>query len=194
MLGMGTSGRHTGYGHPFQAERAEAARVPAPFPADLMALSLALRANGVMVPFRPDAGAPKGTIHWREITVGVLHAWAGIAPGPGRGSPGWPSAGWWPCWAHRPAHLRVTDRTSAYPPANRPPPRLVPNASMLRMPTSTASGLSTKAKRPNLPPKESADERKTIHCTAGALHCSQNPAEIAVSTGFVIGTSAAMEG
>ena len=52
---------------PLQAERAEAARVPAPLPADLMALPLALRANGVMVPFRPEDGAPKGMLHWRDF-------------------------------------------------------------------------------------------------------------------------------
>ena len=35
-------------------------------------MPLALGANGVMVPFRPDAGAPRGKIRWREVKVGVL--------------------------------------------------------------------------------------------------------------------------
>jgi hypothetical protein len=40
--------------------------------AELAALPLALGADGVMVPFRPTGGAPRGKIRWREITVGVL--------------------------------------------------------------------------------------------------------------------------
>jgi hypothetical protein len=35
-------------------------------------LPLALGADGVMVPLRPDAGAPRGQIRWREVKVGVL--------------------------------------------------------------------------------------------------------------------------
>jgi hypothetical protein len=48
--------------------------VPPPEPrgADLVALPLALGADGVMVPFRPEGGAPRGKIRWREIKVGVL--------------------------------------------------------------------------------------------------------------------------
>ena len=40
--------------------------------AELAALPLALGADGVMVPFRPTGGAPRGKIRWREIKVGVL--------------------------------------------------------------------------------------------------------------------------
>ena len=40
--------------------------------AELAALPLALGADGVMVPFRPEGGAPTGKIRWREIKVGVL--------------------------------------------------------------------------------------------------------------------------
>src|SRR5438445_7056949 len=45
---------------------------PEPLPAEEAALPLALGADGVMVPFRPDAGAPRGKIRWREVKVGVL--------------------------------------------------------------------------------------------------------------------------
>jgi hypothetical protein len=43
-----------------------------PLTVALTALPLALGADGVMVPFRPEAGAPKGKTRWREIKVGVL--------------------------------------------------------------------------------------------------------------------------
>jgi hypothetical protein len=36
------------------------------------ALPWALGAEGVLVPLRPDAGAPRGTIRWRAGKVGVL--------------------------------------------------------------------------------------------------------------------------
>jgi hypothetical protein len=45
---------------------------PEPLEADLAALPLALGADGVMVPFRPEAGRPGGKTRWREIKVGVL--------------------------------------------------------------------------------------------------------------------------
>ena len=45
---------------------------PEPLEADLVALALALGADGVMVPFRPEGGTPRGKIRWREIKVGVL--------------------------------------------------------------------------------------------------------------------------
>jgi hypothetical protein len=45
---------------------------PEPLAAALAALPLALGADGVMVPLRPEAGAPQGKIRWREVTVGVL--------------------------------------------------------------------------------------------------------------------------
>ena len=41
-------------------------------PAAHVALPLALGADGVMVPFRPNAGAPCGKIRGREVKVGVL--------------------------------------------------------------------------------------------------------------------------
>ncbi len=37
-------------------------------------LVLAVGADGVMVPFRPDGGNPKGAARWREIKVGIV-AW-----------------------------------------------------------------------------------------------------------------------
>jgi len=43
---------------------------PEPLPAEVAALPLALGADGVMVLFRPDAGAPRGKIRWREVKVG----------------------------------------------------------------------------------------------------------------------------
>jgi hypothetical protein len=45
---------------------------PEPLAADLAALPLALGADGVMVPLRPEGGNPRGKIRWREIKVGVL--------------------------------------------------------------------------------------------------------------------------
>jgi hypothetical protein len=45
---------------------------PEPLADELAALPLALGADGVMVPFRPESGKPRGKIRWREIKVGVL--------------------------------------------------------------------------------------------------------------------------
>src|SRR5262249_35469500 len=45
---------------------------PEPLPVELPALPLALGADGVMVPFRPVGGAPRGKTRWRETKVGVL--------------------------------------------------------------------------------------------------------------------------
>jgi hypothetical protein len=43
-----------------------------PLEAELTAAPLVMGADGVMVPFRPQAGQPKGKTRWREIKVGVL--------------------------------------------------------------------------------------------------------------------------
>ena len=45
---------------------------PEPLTEVQAALPLALGADGVMVPFRPEAGTPRGKIRWREVKVGVL--------------------------------------------------------------------------------------------------------------------------
>jgi hypothetical protein len=45
---------------------------PEPLTAEQAAWPLVLGADGVMVPFRPEAGAPRGKIRWREVKVGVL--------------------------------------------------------------------------------------------------------------------------
>src|SRR5262249_33910162 len=45
---------------------------PEPLTAEHAGLPLALGADGVMVPLRPEAGAPTGKTRWREIKVGVL--------------------------------------------------------------------------------------------------------------------------
>jgi len=59
-----------------QAELAAVAQghgpTPEPLTAEEAALPLALGADGVMVPFRPEAGAPRGKLRWREVKVGVL--------------------------------------------------------------------------------------------------------------------------
>jgi hypothetical protein len=59
-----------------QEELAAVARghepTPEPLTAEAAALPLAVGADGVMVPFRPDVGAPRGKIRWREVKVGVL--------------------------------------------------------------------------------------------------------------------------
>jgi hypothetical protein len=39
---------------------------------DLLAQSLIIGGDGVMVPFRPHAGSPKGKTVWREVKVGIL--------------------------------------------------------------------------------------------------------------------------
>src|SRR5262249_19047402 len=46
--------------------------IPGPVTAEVTALPLALGADGVRVPFRPEAGAPKGKTRWCAIKVGVL--------------------------------------------------------------------------------------------------------------------------
>jgi len=46
--------------------------LPEPLTAAQAAVPLALGADGVMVPFRPEAGMPWGKIRWREVKVGVL--------------------------------------------------------------------------------------------------------------------------
>ncbi|OLE97762.1 MAG: hypothetical protein AUG75_04345 [Cyanobacteria bacterium 13_1_20CM_4_61_6] len=43
-----------------------------PLATELGAAPLLLGADGVMVPFRPEGGQPRGKIRWREIKVGVL--------------------------------------------------------------------------------------------------------------------------
>ena len=45
---------------------------PEPLADGLAALPLALGADGVLVPFRPEGGKPRGKIRWREIKMGVL--------------------------------------------------------------------------------------------------------------------------
>ena len=59
-----------------QEELAAVARgrepTPEPLTAAQAALPLAVGADGVMVPFRPDAGMPRGKIRWREVKVGIL--------------------------------------------------------------------------------------------------------------------------
>src|SRR5439155_2276489 len=43
-----------------------------PLAAEVAAMPLALGADGVMVPFRPEGGHPKGKTAWHEVKVGVL--------------------------------------------------------------------------------------------------------------------------
>jgi hypothetical protein len=45
---------------------------PEPLADALAALPLALGADGVLGPLRPDGGSPRGQSRWRESTVGVL--------------------------------------------------------------------------------------------------------------------------
>jgi hypothetical protein len=46
--------------------------VPERLEADLALAPLAIGADGVMVPFRPQAGQPRGKTRWHEVKVGVL--------------------------------------------------------------------------------------------------------------------------
>jgi hypothetical protein len=41
-------------------------------PVELAALPIIVGADGVMVPFRPSAGTPKGKTQWREVKVAIL--------------------------------------------------------------------------------------------------------------------------
>ena len=43
-----------------------------PLPAELAAAPLLIGADGVMVPFRPEGGHPRGKTAWHEVKVGVL--------------------------------------------------------------------------------------------------------------------------
>ena len=43
-----------------------------PLAAEVAAMPLALGADGVMVPFRPEGGHPRGKTAWHEVKVGVL--------------------------------------------------------------------------------------------------------------------------
>ena len=45
---------------------------PEPLAAAQAAWPLALGADGVMVPLRPEAGKPAGKLRWRDIKGGVL--------------------------------------------------------------------------------------------------------------------------
>jgi hypothetical protein len=45
---------------------------PEPLAAERAALPLALGADGVMVPCRPEGGQPRGKLRWRALKVGVL--------------------------------------------------------------------------------------------------------------------------
>lgn len=69
-------GAGTGAMATLQAQLDEVAKgefpAPEPLEADLVEAPLALGADGVMVPFRPQAGQAKGKTRWREIKVGVL--------------------------------------------------------------------------------------------------------------------------
>jgi hypothetical protein len=59
-----------------QTQLDEVARGEQPVPerleADLALAPLAIGADGVMVPFRPQAGQPRGKTRWHEVKVGVL--------------------------------------------------------------------------------------------------------------------------
>jgi hypothetical protein len=46
-----------------------------PLPAALAAAPLLMGADGVMVPFRPEGGHPRGKTAWHEVKVGVLARW-----------------------------------------------------------------------------------------------------------------------
>jgi len=43
-----------------------------PLAAEVAAMPLALGADGVMVPFRPEGGQPRGKTAWHEVKVGIL--------------------------------------------------------------------------------------------------------------------------
>ena len=57
-----------------QLQAAAAGHLPPeePLAAEVAAMPMALGADGVMVPFRPEGGQPKGTTAWHEVKVGVL--------------------------------------------------------------------------------------------------------------------------
>jgi hypothetical protein len=58
--------------HLEQELQAEALPAVEPLAAQLAAAPLVIGADGVMVPFRPSPGTPKGKTRWREIKVAIL--------------------------------------------------------------------------------------------------------------------------
>jgi len=84
----------------FQEDLAAVARGHVPRPALLtaehVALPLALGADGVMVPLRPEAGEIRGKTRWREIKVGVLARLGQHRTRTGRVVTGWGIVGVWP--------------------------------------------------------------------------------------------------
>jgi hypothetical protein len=58
--------------HLEQELQAEALPAVEPLAAELAAAPLVIGADGVMVPFRPSPGTPKGKTRWREIKVAIL--------------------------------------------------------------------------------------------------------------------------
>jgi len=57
---------------PLQAVATGALPPEEPLAPELVAAPLLMGADGVMVPFRPEGGQPRGTTAWHEIKVGVL--------------------------------------------------------------------------------------------------------------------------
>ena len=73
-LVLGASGCQSGHGAPpgRPGRRGPRPRADARALTAARRFALGLGADGVMVPFRPEAGAPTGKTRWREIKVGVL--------------------------------------------------------------------------------------------------------------------------
>ena len=67
-----------------------------PLAAEVAAMPLALGADGVMVPFRPEGGHPRGKTAWHEVKVGVLARLGRHRTGPARWLLDCISADWWP--------------------------------------------------------------------------------------------------
>lgn len=70
-------------------ERLEQGLLPGeePLDAQTAAQPLLIGADGVMVPFRPQAGTPRGKTIWREIKVAILARWGRRTPPPGPAEP-----------------------------------------------------------------------------------------------------------
>ena len=98
---LGTSGWPPGHGAPPGGTRCRGPGARAAARAAggrASGLAVGLGADGVMVPFRPEAGAPTGRSAGAKSKWACWPAWASIAHGQGRSSRGCRSAGWWPSW------------------------------------------------------------------------------------------------
>ena len=118
---LGANGRPAGHGAPpggVSHRHGDHGPTPQPLTAEQAVLPLALGADGVMVPFRPDGGGPRGEIRWREVKVGVLARLGQHRTRTDQCVTRLSSAAWWQSWVT----LRCSSHVcgSSAPPGHRP--------------------------------------------------------------------------